>query len=202
LILVRLLGKRMSGQVSNLELAVMMVLGAIVSPPLQIPERGMLPALVLLVCVLLLHLGVTQLGARFQRAEELTQGESTMLLEDGRLHTHALHKAGLSNDQLFAVLRTHSVTHLGQLKRVYFEACGEFSVLRAGRPKPGLSVQPESDQRLQAGSAKAKDACACTRCGHVVPAANHPSRCEHCGSDTWGQAVAVEAADGQAADGQ
>jgi uncharacterized membrane protein YcaP (DUF421 family) len=196
LVLVRLLGKRMSGQVSNLELAVMMVLGAIVSPPFQMPERGMLPALVLLGGVLILHQGLTQLGARSRRAEEVTQGRPTLLLEDGRLHSDALHKAGLSNDQLFAVLRTHSVTHLGELKRVYFEACGEFSLLRASEPKPGLSVQPESDERLQAASAKGGGAWACRRCGHVVSEKNRASRCEHCGSDTWAEAVVAEARTG------
>jgi uncharacterized membrane protein YcaP (DUF421 family) len=191
LILVRLLGKRMSGQVSNLELAVMMVLGAIVAVPFQIPERGMVPAIVLLLCVLALHQGLTQLGARSPRAEAFTQGRASALLEDGRLLPSELRRAGLSNEQLFAVLRSHSIAHLGELKRIYFEACGEFSLLRAERPQPGLSVQPVSDEALQQRTPRAKNAAVCARCGHVVPLKHRPERCAMCDSDIWGEPVAV-----------
>jgi uncharacterized membrane protein YcaP (DUF421 family) len=50
LFIVRLLGKRMSGQLTIMEMAVMLTLGAIVSVPMQMPDRGLLQGALLLLC--------------------------------------------------------------------------------------------------------------------------------------------------------
>jgi uncharacterized membrane protein YcaP (DUF421 family) len=62
ILLVRMLGKRMSGQISNIELSVMVVLGAIVSGAFQLPDRGVLPALMLMLTLLALQRGVRLRG--------------------------------------------------------------------------------------------------------------------------------------------
>ena len=64
LVVVRFLGKRMSGQITNVELGVMIVLGGIVAVPLEIADRGMLPGLLLLVTVLALQRAVGALQSR------------------------------------------------------------------------------------------------------------------------------------------
>src|SRR5688572_22437587 len=59
LVILRLLGKRMSGQLTITEMAVMITLGAIVGSPVQIPDRGVLIAIFILICILALHRGLT-----------------------------------------------------------------------------------------------------------------------------------------------
>jgi uncharacterized membrane protein YcaP (DUF421 family) len=58
LIIVRLLGKRMSGQLSISELSVMVTLGAIVAPAMQIPQMGVLQGAMILVCALAFQRGL------------------------------------------------------------------------------------------------------------------------------------------------
>lgn len=53
LVVIRLLGKRMSGQLTSIEMAVMLTLGAIVSVPMQDPARGLLQGVLLLALVLI-----------------------------------------------------------------------------------------------------------------------------------------------------
>ena len=53
LIIVRLMGKRMGGQLTISEMAVMVTLGAIVSPAMQIPQLGILLGIMILVCALI-----------------------------------------------------------------------------------------------------------------------------------------------------
>jgi uncharacterized membrane protein YcaP (DUF421 family) len=48
LVITRWLGKRMSGQVSITEMAIMLTLGAIVSVAMQVPESGILMAALVL----------------------------------------------------------------------------------------------------------------------------------------------------------
>src|ERR671933_3054115 len=55
LVMIRLLGKRMSGQLTIMEFAVLLTLGAIISPAMQAPDRGILAAALLLFLILLLQ---------------------------------------------------------------------------------------------------------------------------------------------------
>ena len=48
LIIVRLMGKRMSGQLTIAEMAVMVTMGAIVAPAMQIPNLGILQGALIL----------------------------------------------------------------------------------------------------------------------------------------------------------
>jgi uncharacterized membrane protein YcaP (DUF421 family) len=145
LIVLRLLGKRMNGQITITELAVIITLGAIVALPMQVPDRGILPGIVLLVVVMLLQRGVTGWGVRNPRVEKIIQGEMSLLVRDGVLQLNALKDARILRDQLFAQLRDKAIEHLGQVERVYLEGCGVFSVFRREQPVPGLSVLPTLD---------------------------------------------------------
>jgi uncharacterized membrane protein YcaP (DUF421 family) len=188
-VVMRLLGKRMSGQLSNAELAVMLLLGAIVGAPLTIPQRGIVPGVLLLALLLAFHRGLNRLGAHSRKVDSLSQGKATLLLKEGRLLSSELASAGISNEQFFSGLRAKQVTHLGELKRVYFEAHGAYSLIRAEPPKPGLTVQPASDLPLQQSLPVAPGLFACSRCGNVVDAAEKCGRCAHCDGDDWSAAV-------------
>src|SRR5215217_53846 len=83
LIIVRLLGKRMKGQLTITEMAVMITLGAIISAPMQVPDRGIFQAALVLVVIMLLQQGLTWLGIKSRRVEVLTQGRMKLLVKDG-----------------------------------------------------------------------------------------------------------------------
>src|SRR5689334_7147777 len=104
LIIIRLLGKRMSSQLTITELAVMLTLGAIVSVPMQMPERGILQGMELLVLILLFERGLTWLIYKNKKIEELTQGKMSLLVKDGVLQLGEVKKLNISHEQLFAVL--------------------------------------------------------------------------------------------------
>jgi uncharacterized membrane protein YcaP (DUF421 family) len=187
---VRLLGKRMSGQVTNLELGVMLTLGAIVSVPMQAAERGIVPGLVLLCSIVLIQRGSSQLEASSLSAARLLIGKPSLLVRDGVLLPRELEHAHLSQQQLFSVLRTQHVRHLGEVERVYLEAFGAFSVLRRTKPVPGLSVLP-SPAELAKGSAS--PALVCSYCGHAAPGTGQAQGCcSNCSHGEWTAPVGVQ----------
>jgi uncharacterized membrane protein YcaP (DUF421 family) len=187
LITMRFLGKRMSGQISNLEFAVMIALGAIASSPMQVAQRGVLAGCVLLVVLLTLHRGISRWTAVSPRAERLLFGHGTTLVRDGQLQLTAMRRACVSHQQLFATLRAQDVRQLGEVRRVYLEACGKFTLLRAARPRPGLSVVPTGDAVL--AQSIARDAgYACCHCGRVEP--RRPEHCPACGQHDFARAAA------------
>jgi uncharacterized membrane protein YcaP (DUF421 family) len=181
---VRLLGKRMSGQVSNVELAVMLTLGAIVAVPMVSPQRGVVPGLVLLACIVLLQQGVSLLQSRSARGERLIVGRASRLLSDGVLAPAELQHAGISKQQFFSVLRAEGVRQLGELERVYLEAHGCFSVIRRAKPSPGLSILPSEPGSMRDATTP-EVAAVCGYCGRPVASASAHGGCENCGHSEW-----------------
>ena len=81
LLVVRFLGKRMSGQVTLVELSVMMTLGAIVSPVMQIPDRGIIFGAIVLIVALVFQRGLNLWAVRNEKIEHrlLKQGVDSIL---------------------------------------------------------------------------------------------------------------------------
>jgi uncharacterized membrane protein YcaP (DUF421 family) len=195
LVAVRFLGKRMSGQVTILELAVMLALGAIVSGAMQVPERGLVLGAALLAWIVFLQFGFSRLTSRVPRAEDTLVGRVTMLVQDGVVQPRELERARVSQQQLFAVLRSQHVLHLGEVERVYLEACGAFSILRRDRPARGLSVLPPSASRALSNMRSSAEQ-VCAYCGTRAPDSGS-TPCSNCDHRGW--VAAVESGAGGAA---
>jgi uncharacterized membrane protein YcaP (DUF421 family) len=189
------LGKRMSGQLTIMEMAVMLVIGAVVSVPMQVPDRGLLQGGVLLLCIVLFQRGISWLGFKSGKIEDLTQGKASMLVKDGILQLKEMKKVRVSHQQLYAQLRQENIFNLGAVDRVYLEAHGLFSIFEAENPKPGLPILPSDDHEIlqtkkQAFSKETSSVAllACINCGYVKPK-NNVEKCEDCGREDWVNAI-------------
>ena len=185
----RLLGKRLNGQLTIVEMAVMITLGAIVSSPMEQPTRGVVFGFLLLLCALSFHRGVGRLGVSSEGFERLIAGDVMLLVKDGVLQLDALRHASLSHNIFYAELRSKGLRHLGEIQRVYLEACGAYAVLRRKKVKAGLSIFPEDERERTAGCKRADDCSACRSCGLVVDEARASRPCPHCGEHCWTFAV-------------
>jgi uncharacterized membrane protein YcaP (DUF421 family) len=188
IVIMRLLGKRMNGQLTILEMSIMIMMGAILAVPMQVPDRGILQGIVLLICVLLLLRGVNWLAFKNSNFEKILHGEAELLVKDGMLQLPALKRTKISKQQLYAALRSKQVMQLGQVKRLYIEACGLFSVYKAEQPKAGLPVLPSDDTEMTEWLHPTGEQ-ACCNCGLVQILKNRDQLCPNCGSDTWAAAV-------------
>ncbi len=191
LIVMRLLGKRMAGQLSVTELSVVLLLGAVVSAPMQLPDRGILQGLWLLIIILLLQRALTWWGTKSAKAEKITFGEATMLVKDGLIDVQAMTDTRISRPELFKEIRSKKIYQLGKVKRVYMEASGVMSIYEANEKKPGLSVLPPSDadiQQLNKDSGNNLKACCC--CGNTQTVGDvKKTKCIICHSTDWNDAV-------------
>lgn len=191
-IVVRLLGKRLSGRIGNVELAVMLALGAIVAVPIQDPVRGVVPGLLLLVMLLALQWAWNAIGARHPTFERATQNTVSLLVADGVVALDQLREARISVSQLFAVLRSQGLNQLGEARRVYLEAYGCFSVFRQDPPRPGLPLTPSWDRAQAANLQNAPGVLSCGGCGTLrseTPNVEASSPCPTCQAHAWVPAV-------------
>jgi uncharacterized membrane protein YcaP (DUF421 family) len=187
LVAMRLLGKRVAAQLTLFELSMVVTMAAVIGIPLQVPDRGLLPPVVLLAVLILLQRALAYWGVKRRRVELLAVGDLTLLARDGRLQLGGMRETVLAREKVYAVLRGQGVQHLGQVERLYLESSGAFTLIRARDPRPGLSLIPERELREEAA---VPGHYACLSCGSQMRAPRLPTGpCEHCGSKDWTEAV-------------
>ena len=90
LLIVKWLGKRMSGQLSITELGIVIMLGAIVSPPMETPERGILQGILILFLVLFYHQSVILWTFKNPKIEIIWDTAVTEILGDDKGNVNAI----------------------------------------------------------------------------------------------------------------
>ena len=189
LLIVRLLGKRMSGKLTSTEMSVQLMFGAIVSSAMQIPDRGILEGGFSLLLVLLFQRLFTWWTYHNQKIEDTFLGTTSLLIKDGVIQLKALEKETISRNQLFAKLRTQNIKQLGEIKRIYMETNGKFSIYKSKEKKPGLAVLPKDDADAMAQLKVHEGTLVCEECGFIVEEKEKPDKCPFCENNNWKPAV-------------
>lgn len=186
LIAMRLLGKRMTAKVSRAELVARVSLAAAVGLPIQRPNRGLLgPAIIAIIIVAVSRL-LSSIAFGSQGFEKAYQGKYAALVADGIIDIKQMRRIRITKERLFAALRSEGVRHLGQVKRFYIEANGEFSLVCAKDERPGLCVIPVWDSELRQRQRLTNDS-VCSTCGTVMTSGN--DKCVNCKSSAVEKAV-------------
>jgi uncharacterized membrane protein YcaP (DUF421 family) len=185
LLIVRLLGKRMSGKLTSTEMSVQLMFGAIVSSAMQIPDRGILEGGFALLLVLLFQRGFTYWTIHSEKAEDIILGNISLLIKDGVLQLKALEKETISRNQLFAKLRTENIKQLGEIKRLYMETNGQFSIYKNKEKPPGLTIYPDGDREAIETLKPHQGIMVCKECGFTHEEKGLPENCPVCESHNW-----------------
>ncbi|MGI4728120.1 MAG: DUF421 domain-containing protein [Janthinobacterium lividum] len=190
LIAIRFMGKRMSGQVSRNDLAAMVTLAGAIGVPLQSPDRGLLPALIIAIIVVFIARWIANKSFKDQKFEKFSQGNISMLVKDAVMDLEVMRKARMPRERLVAQLRSESIKQLGSVKRFYMEASGSFTLIEEEKPQPGLSILPRWDKDFNARFKKHSEIKVCQTCGFTQKEPfDNKSKCPHCGDSAWTEAV-------------
>ncbi len=185
----RLLGKRMSAQISRNEMIVLVSLAAAIGVPLQTPERGLLPAVIIAIVVVGIGRLVAKIAFKNQSFERITQDNYCTLVSDAVMDLQNMRQTRITPERLFAELRSEGISQLGEVKRLYIEANGSFTLIKEKDPKPGLSVIPPWDHDFVNEQQKQPQQ-VCKDCGHLRQDQEDASgKCSNCGSEEWDEAV-------------
>jgi uncharacterized membrane protein YcaP (DUF421 family) len=192
MISMRLMGTRMSGQLSRLDLAAMVALASAIGVSILSPSNGILPAFIIAFIIVIISRIIAKLSFKNQHFEQVTQDDIDVLVEESVMQPEILKRTRITRERLFAQLRSEKVPHLGKVKRVYLEAGGNFSIVENDEPKPGLMVLPEWDDEFIHDKLKETDTIVCRSCGEKKPdkvPADKSTKCPHCGDTDWTRAV-------------
>lgn len=186
MIAMRLMGKKMASQLNSSQMAAMVSLAAATGIPILAPDRGLLPVVIIAIIVVGLERLVSWLSSNNQRAEKLFQGDISSLVKNGVLQIDEMRKTRISRERLFAQLRSEGITNLGNVRRLYFEAGGSFSIVEEEEKRPGLSLIPDWDEDFCNSRESSGKILLCRECGNSEDRnfdKNTP--CSSCGFIDW-----------------
>jgi uncharacterized membrane protein YcaP (DUF421 family) len=134
----RLGGKRDIGQMSILDLVVLLVIADAVQNAMVGQNTSLLGGLVAASVLVLLDRGLRLVERRSRRARRAFEGEPRMLIRDGAVLPGALRSEDVSSDELAAALREHGVLSPSEVRLAVLEVDGSISVVpRAGGGEAG-----------------------------------------------------------------
>jgi hypothetical protein len=184
----RLMGKRMSAQLSRNEMAALVSLAAAIGVPLQSADRGLLPAIAIAAVVVLSQRYIASRTFASQHIEDFAQGNISMLVTDSVMDKKVMLSVRLTRERLMAQLRSQGIRHLGEVKRLYLEAGGSFTLVRNDEGiRPGLCVIPFWDVEYISKQEKSGSQ-VCSSCGKP-PENGPPAKCSSCGEDSFEAAI-------------
>lgn len=184
----RLMGKRMASQIGRTEMAAVASLAAAVGIPLMNPDRGLLTGLVMAMAIVLLQLWVAKKSARNEKFENISQDRIEPLVRDGVMDLKKMRQNRITKQRLFAQLRTSKQLHLGNVRMLYLEANGLFSLLLQEKPQPGLAIIPKSDAKFLERHCSQTEVPVCNSCGFLAKETQQSDKCPHCKSTKWTKA--------------
>ena len=193
MVAMRLLGKRMSGHMSMLELAALVSLASAIGVPLLSPMNGILPAFIITIIIVGLTRLISFLSMKNEKFEDVTQQDLETIVEDGVMRLNIMKRVRITRERLFAQLRSDNLHHLGKVKRMYLEANGAFTLIPNTSVQPGLLVLPDWDKAFINERVQVTNINICKECGakkpNVVKINDEGIECTNCGFNEWTTAV-------------
>lgn len=193
LILLRWLGSRTLGQLSNLEFLLVIALGSAVGDVMFYPDVPLTHSLAVVTLVVLANKALDTLMARRKSVEQALDGVPEEAISEGVITVPFLEGTTLSTSELFQQLRRQEIEHLGQVEHAYIETDGAVTVFKFKQePRPGLPIVPPWEitppvELRPEEAAIAQRPLACLKCGTVQEPHVHPAttECPHCKHTKW-----------------
>jgi len=183
----RITGRRGVRQLSIFELTIILGLGSAAGDAMIYHDTPLVHAAIVFAVISLLYLLFNWLTEKSVRFSDWLEGAPVLLVLNGEIQIDNFRKQNLTQKELFGELRQLQVEHLGQIRRAYIEATGNFSAYfyEDADVRPGMPIWPERLHEKQRRVEKA-GAHACAYCGHVQ---NLPrggtATCTVCHNDDW-----------------
>lgn len=144
---IRISGKREVGQMSVLELVVILVISDAVQNSMVGENTTLWGGLVAVVTLLALDFTIKWVAGRSRRLRDVIEGEPRLLVRDGRLLERALRGEKVDADEVRAAVRSHGLARVEDVRLAVLETDGSISVIPLDETKGPTSNRPPADDQ-------------------------------------------------------
>jgi uncharacterized membrane protein YcaP (DUF421 family) len=131
----RITGKREVGQMSVLELVVVLVVSDAVQNSMVGSNVTIWGGLVAVITLLGLDLALKTLTGRSRRLRHALEGEPRLLVRDGRVLERALRDEGVEIEEVRSAVRSHGLARIEDVRLAVLETDGSISVIPIDAPR-------------------------------------------------------------------
>ena len=129
LVALRLMGKREFGELSPVELVMLMLIPDIVAPGITREDFSLTTGILAVSTVMILVLVTSTLTHVSRRAERLTQAQPAVLVNAGVVYSEVLNQERVSSEEVLAAARENGVASLGDVEWAILQADGKIAIV-------------------------------------------------------------------------
>lgn len=126
--MVRIMGKRQIGELQPSELVITILISDVASMPLQNMEMPLISTITSLLVLVMFEVLLSVISIKSRTARKILQGNSVMIIKDGKLIEKRIKLIRYSIDDLMEALRLKDVFDISQVQYAYIETNGAISV--------------------------------------------------------------------------
>jgi uncharacterized membrane protein YcaP (DUF421 family) len=141
----RFLGKREAGQLSTLDLVVLLVIANAVQNAMVGENTSLLGGLLAALVILVLDLALHKAADRWPAFRNVLDGEPTMLVDHGVVLFENLRREGISDRELAVALRQNQLLTAAEALYVFLETSGQISVIPRRDGEDAVQGPPDLD---------------------------------------------------------
>lgn len=125
----RFLGKREAGQLSTLDLVVLLIIANAVQNAMVGENTSLVAGLIAAAVILILDLVLHAAADRWEPLRNALDGEPTLLVDHGKILFDNLRREGISDRELAVALRQNQLMSADEALFVFLETNGQISVI-------------------------------------------------------------------------
>ena len=125
----RLVGKRELGQISNYDLALIVILANAVQNALVGKDNTLFGGITSAATLLMLNRAFTWLVVQSPELRHWIEGEPVLIVRDGKLLKDRMKKEGLTREHIMAAMREHGIGELDKVQMAVLEVDGTISIV-------------------------------------------------------------------------
>src|SRR5437867_8044646 len=134
LVLLRAAGKRELGQMSPVDLVVILVISNAVQNAMTGGDNSLIGGVIAATTLVAVNTGFSRVGHRVPYLKHLFESEPTVLVEGGKLIKRNLERENVEEDELMMAAREHGIEDLAGVDAAYLERDGSISIIPKGAP--------------------------------------------------------------------
>lgn len=128
-VLLRVSGKRTLSKWNAFDFVVTIAFGSVLATLLLSRDTALATGLFALALMVLLQGAVTFLSSRSKRVDQIVKAKPTLLLYRGRMIDQALNRERVTEEEVFAAVRSNGHVAVEEIAAVVLETDGSFSVM-------------------------------------------------------------------------
>ena len=134
LVLLRTAGKRELGQMSPVDLVVILVIANAVQNAMTGGDNSLIGGIIAATTLVVVNTAFARVGHRVPYLQHLFESEPTPLVQAGKLIKRNLDRENVEEEELMMSAREHGIEDLAGVESAYLERDGSISIIPKGAP--------------------------------------------------------------------